>query len=331
MRILIAAGGSGGHLFPAQQLADLLPEAELHFAGHGLSKSSFFQRDRFAFTDIESAPLEKPFAFLRTLGSGVRESLQLLLRLNPDVVVGFGSYHTVPVLCAALLLRKPIVLYEANASLGKVNRLFSPFARAVASPFPGKGVTRIPFFPWIQKETSTSLEGYGLESPVCLVFGGSQGAAFLNENFWRVAQLAGVHVLHFTGKEEQVAPVAERYAQVGVKAVVKAFEPQMARAYAAADCAVCRAGAASVSELVRYRVPALLIPYPYAGNHQQKNAEWFAQMGGGTWVQQADAAPEHCAKEIKKLLQRTETPEVPLGFTISFDTLITNVCTISSD
>jgi len=321
MRVLIAAGGSGGHLFPAQQLAELLPEAEMHFAGHGLAKSPFFRKSLYAFTDIESAPLENPFAFLRTLFSGVAKSVRLLRSFSPNVVVGFGSYHTVPILCAALLLRKPIVLYEANASLGKVNRLFAPFAKAVASPFPGVGV-RVPFFPWIQKKEEISPEGYGLEGPVCLVFGGSQGAAFLNEHFWRTAQLAGVQVLHFTGKEEEVARVEQRYAQAGVKARVLAFETQMARAYAAADCAVCRAGAGSVSELVRYQVPALLIPYPHAGGHQQKNAEWFAQVGGGSWLLQAEAKPERCAERIRELLRSDRAPQLPLGFTVPFEAVV---------
>jgi UDP-N-acetylglucosamine--N-acetylmuramyl-(pentapeptide) pyrophosphoryl-undecaprenol N-acetylglucosamine transferase len=321
MRILIAAGGSGGHLFPAQQLAELLPDAEIHFAGHGLEKSPFFHKSLYAFTDIESASLEKPFAFLRTLCSGVVQSLRLLRSFSPDVVVGFGSYHTVPLLCAAVLLRKPIVLYEANASLGKVNRLFAPFAKSIASPFPGVGV-RVPFFPWIQKEAVLSSEGYGLEAPVCLVFGGSQGASFLNEHFWRTAKLAGVQVLHFTGKEEEVARVEQRYAEAGVKAHVKAFETQMARAYAAANCAVCRAGAGTVSELVRYQLPALLIPYPHAGGHQQKNAEWFAQVGGGSWLRQTEAQPERCAERIAELLCSDRAPQLPLGFTTPFEVVV---------
>ena len=321
MRVLIAAGGSGGHLFPAQQLAELLPDAEIHFAGHGLEKSLFFRKHLYAFTDIESAPLEKPFAFLRTLCSGVAKSIGLLRRFSPDVVVGFGSYHTVPLLCAAMLLRKPIVLYEANASLGKVNRLFAPFAKVVASPFPGVGV-QVPFFPWIQKEEELSTEGYGLEGPICLVFGGSQGASFLNEHFWRTAKLAGVQVLHFTGKEEEVARVQQRYAEAGVKAHVKAFETQMSRAYAAANCAVCRAGAGSVSELVRYQVPALLIPYPHAGAHQEKNAEWFAQVGGGSWLRQSEAKPERCAERIAELLHSKRAPQAPLGFTMPFEVVV---------
>lgn len=334
MRILIAAGGSGGHLFPAQKLAELFPEAQIHFAGHRLADSPFFRREQFSFSSIESCSIDRPVSFLRTLWKSTPAALRPLRRWAPDVVVGFGSYHTIPVLLAAVILRKPIVLYEANASLGRVNGLFAPFARAVASPFPKlpcKQAVQIAFFPWIQEGFSPveaqvrSRE----ERPVCLVFGGSQGASFLNEHFWKIAQLAHLQVIHCTGSESTVAIVQEQYAKVGVPALVKAFESQMERVYAEVDCAVCRAGSGTVGELIHYRVPALLIPYPYAAGHQQKNAEFFAGIGGGRWLKQNDADPERCAQLLKDLLRRKEEARQSLrhfveqnGATMRFEQLV---------
>lgn len=125
LKVLIAAGGSGGHLFPARQLAEQLTGDEVLFAGHHLSKSPFFEKEKIPFREIESAPLTNKFLFLKALWKGFWQSVDLLRTVRPDVVVGFGSFHSFPVLLAATILRKKVVLFEANCSLGKVNRFFS--------------------------------------------------------------------------------------------------------------------------------------------------------------------------------------------------------------
>ncbi|HAB98987.1 MAG TPA: hypothetical protein DCE71_04120, partial [Parachlamydiales bacterium] len=203
--VLLAAGGSGGHLLPAQQLAVMLQgEAKVVFAASGLSKNPFFEKGEFAFHDVDAAPLWPPVEFVRRGGKGFFQSLGMLREVKPDVVVGFGSYHAFPVLAAATMLRKKIVLNEANSVLGKVNRLFAPFAKVLALQFPlqKKVWARqeyVSYFPWLMQEKvlrkeSLAFSGFDLSSPVCLVFGGSQGAAFLNQIAPKV--LAGCQGIH---------------------------------------------------------------------------------------------------------------------------------------
>ncbi|MBX9745029.1 MAG: UDP-N-acetylglucosamine--N-acetylmuramyl-(pentapeptide) pyrophosphoryl-undecaprenol N-acetylglucosamine transferase, partial [Chlamydiales bacterium] len=278
--VLIAVGGSGGHLLPAQQLAKILQQESLvAFAGFQLSKSPFFQKESFFFQDIESAPLAPFGQFLRKSSKGVMQSLRLLRTLNPDIVIGFGSYHAFPLLAASVLLRKKILLYEANCVLGKVNRLFSPFADLLALQFPLEKPTRrkyqyTSYFPWTKDESAPTkqeaLYAYGLDGalPVCLVFGGSQGASFFNENAPLV--LSGCQVIHFTGREEAVEKVSSLYQALRIRAFVQSFESNMAKAYAAADFALCRSGAATISELIQHRLPALLVPFPYAADRHQE-------------------------------------------------------------
>ncbi len=318
--VLLAVGGSGGHLLPAQQLAMLLGgEARVVFAGSGLSKSPFFEREEFAFEDVEAAPLWPPVRFLKKGGRGFLQSVRLLKKLKPDVVVGFGSYHAFPVLAAAALLRKNIILYEANSVLGKVNRLFAPLAHVMALQIPLQKPVRarqqyVSYFPWLEqgglweKERALAFYGFDLSAPVCLVFGGSQGAAFLNGTAPSV--LKGCQVIHCVGKLEALEGVRLAYEKLGIKAFVQVFESEMARAYAAADFALCRSGAATTTELIRYRVPAVMVPFPYAAeNHQQFNARFFCEeVKGGFWLEEKKAfclreAVETCLLQLEGLKQ----------------------------
>ena len=296
-KILIAAGGSGGHLLPAQQLALMMKEeSEILFAGLYLSKSPFFQREGFPFQEISAAPLSNLFRFCFRTFLGICQSIRLILSYRPDLVVGFGSYHSFPVLAAAVLLRKKILLYEANCQMGKVNRFFFPFSKVLAHQFPmvqkSDKFRSVPYFPWIGTQSKhTSGEArrfYGLDfsRPVCLVFGGSQGASFLNESAPLV--LSECQVIHLTGKEESVDLVRERYRQKGIKAYVLGFEREMGRAYAAADFALCRSGAGTTAELLSHQIPAVMVPYPHAADdHQSANARLFCETAkGGIWISQ---------------------------------------------
>jgi UDP-N-acetylglucosamine--N-acetylmuramyl-(pentapeptide) pyrophosphoryl-undecaprenol N-acetylglucosamine transferase len=299
--IIIAAGGSGGHLLPAQQLAILLKkDAKILFAGASLSKNPFFKREGFAFKDIASAPLSNPFRFLYRTVIGFCQSVALILKYRPTVVIGFGSYHSFPMLAAAALLRKKIVLYEANSILGKVNRLFFPFSHLLALQFPlGKNHAKfryVSYFPWIREEKKHMQQEarrfYGLNSaqPVCLVFGGSQGAAFFNQS--APGFLLDCQVIHFTGKEDTVETVRHLYQKNGIQAVVKSFETEMGKAYAAADFVLGRSGAGTIAELIAYQIPAVLVPFPHAAeDHQSVNARFFCEkVKGGFWVPQKDFA-----------------------------------------
>lgn len=320
IKVLIAAGGSGGHLFPAQQLFEKLQsDCEIVFAGHKLSRSSFFAHVRVPFSEIASAPLKRGelLHFFAATWKGFWQSIRLIRLFRPDVVVGFGSYHSFPVLLAATFLRKKIVLFEANCVLGKVNRFFLFAAEKIALQFPlpqplNKEVF-VPYLPWTlsEKKFPSPREGrlyFGLDPNrlTLLVFGGSQGAQFLNEAIPQaLAHLKedNIQVIHFTGKGETAGSYGK------FPACIKEFEPAMSLAYAAADIVICRSGAATIAELIRFQKPALLIPFPFAAeDHQKKNGHFLAErIGGARLLLQREASPERIAEEIRSLLRDRET------------------------
>ena len=321
MKVLIAAGGSGGHLIPAQQLASSLSDCEVLFAGHKLDTSPFFQRERFSFFSIRSAPLQWSikglFQFIKESMVGCYQSLKMLRRFRPDVVVGFGSFHSFPVLLAAFILRKKLVLFEANCLLGKVNRLFAPFSQIVAAQFDLKNAPKhlrsVPLLPWTERNNDLDHNqavkelGFDPSHLVCLVFGGSQGAAFLNRSI-PSALPRDIQVIHLTGSDKTAQEVAEQYRAAGIKAIVKGFETNMAKVYAAADFAICRSGAATMAELIHYALPALLIPFPKSmEDHQRINAQFLAKkIGGAKMLDESFAETESLAQRIGQLIQERD-------------------------
>ncbi len=327
-KILIAAGGSGGHLFPAQQLIEKIQEkagskVEVLFAGAGLAENPFFKKEAYPFREIVSVAPKRKNLWRFCVGSlkGFFQAICLLRSFRPDVVVGFGSYHTFTTLLASVVLRKKLVLFEANCVLGKVNRLFAPFASKLALQFPlyqktnlsehvllreeKKNQVFVHPFPWrkTEKQTFSKEEArifYGLDPhrPTILVFGGSQGAAFLNAVMPKVLNtMRSLQVIHLTGKGS--AQYDHPFC------LIKPFESEMHIAYAAADIVVSRSGAATIGELMIYRKKALLIPFPQAADqHQWVNAHFLMQKQSGVHVVvEKDATPERIAKEITCLLQ----------------------------
>ena len=321
IKVLIAAGGSGGHLFPAQQLTEMLQrkgECELLFAGYKLAQTPFFAREKIPFVEVAASPLARigfPIAFIR----GFLKSLKMIRDFGPDVIVGFGSYHVFPILCAAVFLGKKLVLFEANSVLGKVNRFFAPFARCIAVQFPMQNGTLVPLLPWVSHQEKwdqkEARRAYRLDPEIFtfLVFGGSQGAQFLNVAVPQaLARMPGKkQVIHFTGSDE--AAVRSVYERLGISACVKQFEPKIAMAYAAADCAICRSGAGTVAELIRHQLPALLIPFPEAAeDHQRKNGEYLADYHAARLLLQKNAHPERLISEIEALIIEIEAKKLRL-------------------
>lgn len=311
--MLIAAGGTGGHLFPAQQLAAIL-DAEVQFAGYKIGTSPFFEREKIAYTEIAAHPLG--WGFLLGVWRGFWQGVKAIRRFAPDVVVGFGSYHVFPVLLAAVFLRKKLVIFEANCKMGKVNRFFSFFASEIASQFPmeGKKAVLVHWLPWKNKEErleereAKGLYGLDPDATTILVFGGSQGALFLNEMAPKAIERLGgkVQAIHLAGLGSEEA-VRAAYDKLGIRAVVKPFEKEMASAYAAADLALCRSGAGTIAELIRYELPALLIPYPFATeDHQKKNGDYLVGQGGARLVLQREASVERLGSELEALIGERE-------------------------
>ncbi len=293
-KIVIAAGGSGGHLGPAQMLASLLGAHEIIFAGKGLQGSRFFDRQRFVFQEIASGPVKKPWLLVW----GFFQALIFLRKFKPHMIAGFGSYHAFPVMLAAKVMRVPIILFEPNCILGKVNRFFAGGAKALAAQFPLEkyyarqvAVQRLPWQSFALKpDKGAARQKMGLSQGcfTLLVCGGSQGALFINQCFFQAARQLSMpfQVIHLTGREARV--YAEGYRKMGISAVVCDYEKEMAGLFCAADLAICRAGAATVAELIHYEIPALLIPYPNSMRlHQDLNADFFEkQVKGGVKLQE---------------------------------------------
>ncbi len=299
-RIVIAAGGTGGHLFPAQILASQLreyhPGLEMLFAGAHRHQSPFFQQNKYRYFEVKSAT---PFCgswFARIqacfkIMHGVLKSFHWLKQEKPRLIVGFGSFHSFPILCAAVLKRTPFILFEANVYPGKVNRWLAPFARSTMLLFESaqthlNSKTQV-VYPLVRHELlpENSYAYFGLNEtdPIILVFGGSQGAAQINtcwiKSLPKVRREYGpFQVIHLVGRKESITDIKQAYSEWGIPSCVKAFEPHMRLAYQVASLAICRAGAGTIAELIEFAVPAILIPFPHATeDHQTKNAQFLQQ------------------------------------------------------
>lgn len=330
-KILIAAGGTGGHLFPAQALAKALLEKDqkvkILFSGAGLASNPYFQKEHFSFKEVSSSTpftrkLFKRFSSFWTLAKGIKESWGVIADFQPDLVVGFGSFHSFPLLAAALCKRVPFVLFESNTVPGKVNRLFSRWAQVSATQFSatgerlfGKAVeVNMPLWkkenePVYSPQEARRFFSLEPEKTTLLVFGGSQGALAINALFCEAASRLkekGVdfQVIHLIGKKADKIQIENFYKELGVAVCVKVFEEQMPIAWRAASFAICRSGAATLAEQIAYAVPALLIPYPYGNDdHQMSNAKFMAEnVGGALVLSQEGLDAAHLVQEIEKLM-----------------------------
>ncbi len=316
---MIAVGGTGGHLFPAQALAEELTELgyEIRFIGGGLSGNPYFQPNGMSSDDISCAPISagNPLKLLGSgvkIASGVLQSYLAMRRSRPHLVVGFGSYHTFPALLGAKALGVPIILHEANSVPGRVNRLLSPHVLKTAIHFSSakkhlKGdvcLAGMPLRkPFIQNHITKeeALNYFSLEKdwPTLLVFGGSQGALEINKIVkdavltYVCKQMHKLQILHFTGEGKLSEEIAAAYEKAGIFHVVKPFEERIEYAWKAADLAITRSGACSLAEQTEFAVPGILIPYPYAtDNHQEKNADAFIELTqGAIKLTQKDLTP----------------------------------------
>ncbi len=336
LRVMIAGGGTGGHLFPALAVAEavqkLAPGTRIMFVGsdRGL-EAQRFPRERY---ELELLPVRglsrrNPFANVLVLGrfvSSLRKAWKLVGRFDPHVVLGVGGYSSGPACSVALLRRRPLALHEQNSYPGLVTRKLSRWAREVylsyeqAAEFlskkthwlvtgnpPRAGLKRVP------KEDARQFFGLPVDVPVVFVFGGSQGARGVNEALLAALPelLAGTayHFLWAVGRYD-LDRVKESLAKLDPKGKrVRTFDfvENMAEAYSAADLVICRAGATTLSELTALGVPALLVPYPYAaGDHQRANARALASAGAAVVVDQSELTGERLVQEIRSLVENEE-------------------------
>lgn len=328
-RLVICTGGTAGHLFPAQALAEeLLSSAsppDILFLGHGLASNRFFDRDRFSYEEVNAAPF-RPSGLLPLL-RGYRKARALLSSFAPDLAVGFGSYHALPPLLAARRRKVPVVLHEANAYPGRVVRLLSPYAEVTGLHFEGAGdylrgrseVVGMPVRRGCRleaRERDLLLRDWQLEPQrtTLLIFGGSQGAHRINELVEGAAERwkgRPFQVIHFTGDATTADRVRRRYRELGLLCYVRSFEPEMERAWRCADFVISRAGASSLAEQRLWAVPGLLIPYPYAADrHQEYNARHMEQLGGAVVLSESSLSSEGLARVVEEVIEGPKLDEM---------------------
>lgn len=304
----MAVGGTAGHIYPSLALAKKLNVSghETIFAGHGLTNSRYFDKEPYELYNFESStitfkkPWKLPFQLWKIL-KGTLAALKFLKQQPVQLIVGFGSYHSLPLLLASLVSKEPFVLFESNRALGKINRLFAKKALFTAyqlfdleAYFEGKYIKVSPLgfhehsLDMTKNEAKLTL---GLEKDLVtvLVFGGSSGALSLNK-LWlnTIKKISGktFQVIHLVGNKESQETIETVYKTLGVKALVKKFLSEMNLAYRAADLLICRSGALSVYEQNSHKVPAILLPLPWASeNHQLKNAKYAQKHLGGVLVE----------------------------------------------
>jgi UDP-N-acetylglucosamine--N-acetylmuramyl-(pentapeptide) pyrophosphoryl-undecaprenol N-acetylglucosamine transferase len=320
-RIVIAGGGSGGHVFPGLAIAQAIEQGahvELVFAGtaRGLEASVIPARG-YRLELLEVVPIKGGGAVRAALGvlvaaKAVVRSLALVRRLSPRVVVSVGGYAAGPITLAAGLLGVPVAIVEPNGVAGLANRILGPIAKrayvawgeAATSFAPRKtrcfGVPLRPGFRPVAYEPA--------DPPRVLVLGGSQGASALNERVPAALGVVmrgrpGLEVLHQAGKDRDPA-VREAYARAGVsKARVVPFLDDVAGEMARADVIIARSGAGTVAEIAAVGRPALLVPFPFAADdHQAKNAQALERAGGAICVRQDQADALRIAGELASLL-----------------------------
>ncbi len=324
--VLVAAGGTGGHLFPAESLGvalarrgialDLATDARaVHYGGgfparatHVIPSSALHGRD--------------PLAFAKTgliIGVGIVTAWALLLRLRPIVVVGFGGYPTIPPILAAVLRGIPTVIHEQNSVMGRANRLLAPRVTAIATGFRGVGlsdpklaakITWVgnPVRPAVILAAAKPYMPPEAGGPLrLLVFGGSQGARIMAEivppaiQRLEPALWPRLHIVQ-QAREEDVGAVKAAYAELRVSAEVAPFFADLPARMAASHVVVSRSGASTVAELAAIGRPSILVPLPHAlDQDQMANAGVLEKAGGAIRVPQPEFTPDRLASEISAL------------------------------
>jgi len=319
---LVMAGGTGGHIFPGLAVAEALRERgwRVHWLGvPGSMEQQLVPPRGFAFEAVEFGGVRgKGLGTLLRLplrlGKACWQSLQVLRRVRPDVVLGLGGYITFPGGVMAALLGKPLVLHEQNSVAGAANKLLARLAKRVFSAFPDV----LPQGRWVGNPLRTAFLNQAdpatrfapRSGPLrLLVVGGSLGAKALNDAVPQALALIPAaqrpSVLHQSGAK-QIDALRASYAAAGVEAELTPFIDDTARAYAEADLVICRAGASTVTELAAVGAAALFVPFPAAvDDHQTVNARFLVQAGGGWLLPQRELTPQGLAEILQKLERST--------------------------
>ncbi|TXT27279.1 MAG: UDP-N-acetylglucosamine--N-acetylmuramyl-(pentapeptide) pyrophosphoryl-undecaprenol N-acetylglucosamine transferase, partial [Gallionellaceae bacterium] len=313
--ILIMAGGTGGHIFPALAVADVLRGRDWHviwMGAPGSMEAELVPRHGYEmawvrFSGLRGKGLLRKLLLPLNLLVALGQSAVALLRHRPDVVLGMGGYITFPGGVVAALLRRPLLIHEQNSIAGLSNKVLARLAARVLSGFPGV----LPGAEWCGNPVRENIAA--LAAPQAryagrsgalnvLVLGGSLGAKAINECVPRA--LASLreglfNVVHQSGKQHFDA-VRDAYEQASVSAEIKPFLEDMAHYYGWADVVICRAGALTIAELAAAGAASILVPFPFAvDDHQSGNARFLSERGAAILLPQNEMAPQKLAELLR--------------------------------
>lgn len=351
-RIVIMAGGTGGHVFPALAVAESLLEKGWQVSWLGTRKGlesrvipeNGIEIDWLSVAGVRGKGITSKVTAVFMLFKACVQAMNILRKRKPDVVLGMGGFVAGPGGLMAKLLGLPLIIHEQNRIPGTTNRLLARLANQVLEAFPGSFKKKIKAKctgnPLRKQFLSALKNGRQMsENEVrVLIFGGSQGAQILNETVPEaIAQFQNsglvtqsVQIRHQTGAA-MLSQVEGRYKALGIEAETNAFIDDMVAAYQWADLVICRAGAMTVSEIAAMAVPAIFIPLPNAiDDHQTANARFLTGAGAGLLLMQNELNPitlaEHITKALKKLTvmslaaqqcARLDATEVVAGYCIA--------------
>lgn len=323
---VLAAGGTGGHLFPAEALAvELLGRGEeVHLVSDARAEAFAGRVPGIEVHQVRAGrfgggPAHAAHA-LGELALGTLQARRLLRRLTPACVIGFGGYPSVPTMLAAVSRGLPTLIHEQNAVLGRANRLLAPRVRRIAIAFPNTAGLRS------ADRTRTVHTGNPVRSAVLavgqpkykapqrgaaielVILGGSQGAQIMSEAVPPAlaalpTRLREVLRISHQARPEDLSGAEAIYQKNRIQVELRSFFTDVPERLARAQLVICRAGASTVAELAAIGRPALLIPYPYAtDDHQSANARALAEAGGGWVVSQSELRPDTLALHLETLL-----------------------------
>jgi len=331
-RMLIAGGGTGGHLFPAMAVAEEFlarhPSHRVLFAGAAAGiEARLLPEKGYDFAPVRSKGIAgksalKKLAAVLSMPLSVLDAVKVVKRFRPHAALGVGGYASGPAMAAAWLLGVPCAIQEQNAAPGMANRSLARIAQKIFLSFEQsrqsfvtadrKGKIMVTGNP-VRKDIAAGLinarkRSFDSDKISILVLGGSQGARGLNRMFLEAmekldqAHRRKLSLVHQTG-EADLDQVKQDYLKLGLEAEVRSFIEDMAGAYAAADIAVSRSGAGAVAEIALAGLPAVFVPYPHAASdHQALNAKVMVDSGAALMLRQAADAPAGLAEALKKLM-----------------------------
>jgi len=332
MRVILAAGGSGGHIFPSIALAEALREKGVEdvycVASSRRLDRNILEGAPYRCFFLSANPMPRKFSpvktavFLSKLAYDVGYSLSVLVRVRPSVLVGFGGYSSGAISVMSKLLGIPLIIHEQNLVPGRANRILSRVADRIAVSFRdsagyfGRAAAKTVYTGnplrtgMLTNDRGVSAKRLGIapDKMTVLVMGGSQGSSFLNNEVSAAAKRINsekrgeVQFIHLTGADDH-NKVAEFYSSNGIPGRVVSFLERIDDAYACSDIAVSRSGAAAVFELAYYEKPMILIPYPNPGNNQRTNAAVFSRAGAAIYREEKDLTSDSLYKDMILLLE----------------------------